>query len=54
MCPYANRPRLNPEGLGDTVHKVTHALGIDKLVGDCGGCQKRMNQLNELVPYDGQ
>lgn len=49
-CPHANASR----GLGDTVHKVTHALGIDKLMPDCGGCAKRIQKLNELVPYKDQ
>lgn len=47
-------------GLGDTVAKMTNALGIDKMaesvaraVGkdDCG-CNKRREKLNELFPYD--
>lgn len=46
-------------GLGDTVAKITNALGIDKVaesvaqaVGkdDCG-CSKRRQKLNELFPY---
>lgn len=47
-------------GLGDTVAKMTNALGLDKVaesvakaVGkeDCG-CSKRREKLNELFPYD--
>lgn len=47
------------KGLGDTIAKVTHALGIDvvaekmaKAAGkeDCG-CKRRQEKLNELVPY---
>lgn len=47
-------------GLGDTVAKMTNALGLDKVaesvakvVGkdDCG-CNKRREKLNELFPYD--
>lgn len=47
------------KGLGDTVAKVTHATGLDrlatqvaKLTGkqDCG-CKKRQEQLNNLFPY---
>ena len=42
-------------GLGDTIAKVTHTLGIDKVVkavvGDDCGCKKRQEKLNELVPY---
>ena len=46
-------------GLGDTIAKVTNALGIDKLAeevaqamgkSDCG-CKKRQQRLNELFPY---
>ena len=47
------------EGLGDTIAKVTNALGIDKLAEevahamgkeDCG-CSKRRQKLNDLFPY---
>ncbi len=47
------------KGLGDTIAKVTHAVGLDKVaetvanaVGkeDCG-CSKRRQKLNELFPY---
>lgn len=47
------------QGLGDTIAKVTNALGIDKLAEevaqamgkeDCG-CSKRRKKLNELFPY---
>jgi hypothetical protein len=45
-------------GLGDTVFKFTHALGIDKaahlfteITGiDCG-CSKRQADWNEAFPY---
>lgn len=46
-------------GLGDTISKVTHAVGLDKVaetlataVGkeDCG-CNKRREKLNDLFPY---
>lgn len=46
-------------GLGDTIAKLTKALGIDvvaekvaKAAGkeDCG-CKRRQEKLNELVPY---
>jgi len=48
-----------PQGLGDTIAKVTNALGIDKLAEatakamgkeDCG-CSKRRQKLNDLFPY---
>jgi hypothetical protein len=46
-------------GLGDTIAKITHATGLDKVaekiaevVGaeDCG-CGKRQETLNEMFPY---
>ena len=49
----------NSKGLGDTVAKITHATGIDKLAevaakmlgkDDCG-CKKRQELLNEKFPY---
>lgn len=52
-------PKQKSEGLGDTVAKVTNALGIDKLADkiakmagkeDCG-CNRRRKKLNELVSY---
>lgn len=48
------------KGFGDTVAKVTNALGLDKVaetvahaVGkdDCG-CNKRRQKLNDLFPYN--
>lgn len=53
-------PEKPSEGLGDTIAKVTNALGIDKvaekvahLAGkkDCG-CNRRREKLNELFPYN--
>lgn len=50
------------KGLGDTIAKLTHAIGLDKLaeevaqtVGkeDCG-CNKRRKKLNEMFPYKGK
>lgn len=47
------------KGLGDTIAKVTHSVGLDKVaesvakaVGkeDCG-CNKRRDMLNDLFPY---
>jgi hypothetical protein len=35
------------KGLGDTIAKVTTALGIKP----CGGCKERQRALNELFPY---
>lgn len=34
-------------GLGDTVAKITSALGIPP----CGGCGRRRQLLNKLIPY---
>ena len=48
------------EGLGDTIAKFTHFIGLDilvdkiaKLLGkeDCG-CDRRRTKLNKMVPYD--
>jgi len=48
------------KGLGDSIAKLTHALGIDVLAEkvahalgkeDCG-CERRREKLNSLVPYD--
>jgi hypothetical protein len=47
------------KGLGDTIAKVTHAVGLDKVAEtvanamgkeDCG-CGKRQQKLNDLFPY---
>jgi hypothetical protein len=47
------------KGLGDTIAKVTHAVGLDKVAEsvahamgkeDCG-CNKRRDMLNDLFPY---
>tara|TARA_R110000796_G_scaffold64291_2_gene149061 strand:- start:131 stop:310 length:180 start_codon:yes stop_codon:yes gene_type:complete len=45
-------------GLGDTVEKIAHAIGADKVAKvyekitgkDCG-CNKRKDKLNKTVPY---
>ena len=34
-------------GLGDTIAKITKAVGIQQ----CGGCKERQELLNNLVPY---
>jgi len=41
------RVRRPSKGLGDTIAKVTEAVGIKP----CGGCKKRQARLNKLVPY---
>lgn len=52
-------PKAPSRGLGDSIAKVTHALGIDKLADkvakalgeeDCG-CERRREALNDLFPY---
>ena len=50
--------RQASQGLGDTVARLTHATGLDKLAEaytritgkDCG-CQQRQETLNRLFPY---
>lgn len=61
-CADCQKPRQGwdvsqpSRGLGDTVAKLTHATGIDRLVKkitrgkDCG-CKKRQNKLNQRHPY---
>lgn len=46
------------EGLGDTIAKVTHATGLDKIAeaytritGKGCGCGGRQETLNRLFPY---
>lgn len=48
------------KGIGDTIAKVTHATGLDKVaesvakaIGkeDCG-CAKRRQKLNDMFPYN--
>jgi len=41
-------PSLDSQGLGDTIAKVTRAMGVKK---PCGGCQKRKDKLNKIFPY---
>jgi hypothetical protein len=47
------------KGLGDTIAKVTNAVGLDKVAEtiatamgkeDCG-CNKRREKLNDMFPY---
>jgi hypothetical protein len=35
------------KGLGDTVAKITKAVGLKP----CGACKKRQKKLNRLFPY---
>jgi len=34
-------------GLGDTIAKAASKLGVKP----CGGCKKRQNKLNKMLPY---
>lgn len=52
-------PNEPSQGLGDTIAKITHAIGIDKVAEgvaramgkeDCG-CNKRRQVLNKVFPY---
>lgn len=48
-CPHG-RPwgwQKPSSGLGDTVEKIARAVGLKP----CGGCKKRQQALNKLVPY---
>lgn len=42
-----NSPDAPSQGLGDTIAKITTALGIEP----CGGCKDRQETLNRLFPY---
>lgn len=42
-------PAMHLRGLGDVVSAVTKAVGIR----ECGGCAKRREALNKLVPFNG-
>lgn len=44
LTPDAPTP---PRGLGDVVANLTKAVGVKP----CGGCQKRQEALNRLVPF---
>lgn len=46
-CPCRSPAKQKSRGLGDTVAKITKAVGIKT----CGGCEKRREKLNRLVPY---
>lgn len=45
--PFTKREPAPSRGLGDTIARITKAVGIKP----CGGCQKRRAMLNALVPY---
>lgn len=51
--------KTESQGLGDTIAKFTHAVGLDKVAenvasavgkSDCG-CKKRQQKLNNMFPY---
>ena len=39
------------KGLGDTVSRAIDTVS-GGLIQECGGCQKRKEFLNNLIPYD--
>jgi len=46
---------MKSKGLGDTVEKITKAIGVKSLFnkfvkGDCG-CDERKEKLNQKFPY---
>ncbi len=45
--PRRNCPKAKSRGLGDTIAKLTKAIGIKP----CGGCKRRQRWLNGLLPY---
>ncbi len=44
------KPEKEIRGLGDAVAKVTEVLGVQP----CGGCKKRQEQLNYMIPFNWQ
>lgn len=54
------KEQQHSQGVGDTLAKITHATGIDKVAEfytkvtgkDCG-CRARQDKLNQLFPYKG-
>jgi hypothetical protein len=41
-------PLTVSRGVGDTIAKVTRAIGVKP----CGGCKKRQEALNRIFPYE--
>ena len=44
------------EGLGDTIWKILDKFGIHRVMRKvqrrgCGGCRRRRDKLNKLIPY---
>lgn len=57
LCPKYDGPRddsaqvaVKSQGLGDTLTKITTAVGIRP----CGGCKRRADWLNKAFPYGQQ
>jgi len=55
----SRKPKGKSKGFGDTIAKITHATGLNKVAEavakaagheDCG-CGRRQDKLNELFPY---
>ena len=49
QCAHYDGPA---RGLGDRVHNVLGAIGVHKIVRDCGGCAARRAALNAAMPTD--
>jgi hypothetical protein len=47
ICQHYEGP---PRGLGDRVHTVLGAIGVHKVVRNCGGCAERRAALNKALP----
>ena len=43
----SDKEKPKSEGLGDTVKKITNAMGIKQ----CEPCKKRQQRLNKMFPY---
>ncbi len=43
-------PIRESRGVGDTVEKIIHRVSGGR-VKSCGGCKKRRDALNKLLPY---
>jgi hypothetical protein len=48
---HAQGLRFPSRGLGDTIARVTHAMGVDRLMPAKCGCAERREKLNIAVPY---
>lgn len=47
----AKSRRTKSRGLGDTVEKVIKSTGLDKIIPEDCGCEKRKTKLNKLFGY---